>query len=176
MPRTITLTWIDWIIMAIVLLSILRGARFGVLAGLVDLAVLGAAFLAAAAFYPAGAALALHYVTALSAPWAAFAAFLVIWLGLYLAAGLLVRLALGGAAPPASRMLGGVLGGIRGLVLVTALLVVTLASPFHGAVAPDAKRSQVVPYLLRANDRVEVLLLPRLPVHVERIGPGGRLF
>ncbi len=176
MPRPITLTWIDWITLAIVLVSILRGARSGVLAGLADLAVLVAAFLAAAALYPQGASLVQQYRGLLPAPWAAFAAFVVIWLGLYILVGLLARWAFGGATAPASRMLGGVLGGIRGLVLATALLVVTLAAPFHRAVTADAERSHLAPYLLRANDRVEAALLPRLPVRVPRIGPGGRLF
>ncbi len=177
MPRTIALNWIDWVILAIVLVSILRGSRFGVVAGLGDLAVLVGAFLAAGALYPGIAAWARHDLVPFPEAWAAFSAFLIIWLGLYLPVGWLVRWAVGGhAGAPLSRLLGGVLGGIRGLVLMTALLVVTLAGPFDQAIAADAKRSWVVTSLLRANDRVEAVLLPALPVSVPRLGPGGVRF
>ncbi len=177
MPRTITLNWMDWITLTIVLVSILRGARFGVLAGLADLAILIATFLAAATLYsPVTAWMRQQIYGPLPEAWAAFITFVIIWLGLYMLVGWLARWTLGKAAAPGSRMLGGVLGGIRGLVLVTTLLVVTLAGPFHGSVATDAERSQVAPYLLRASDRIEALLLPALPMHVPRIGPGGKLF
>jgi uncharacterized membrane protein required for colicin V production len=178
MTRTITLNWIDWIVLAVVLVSILRGAKWGLLAGFGDLAVLVAAFLAAAASYSPVTAWGR---TQLPGPppkdWAAFITFVVIWIGLYILAGGMVRWALGGAAgAPAARLLGGVLGALRGLVFATAALVVVLAGPFDRAVATDASRSYVAPALLRANDRVQAALLPALPVQVPRIGPGGARF
>jgi uncharacterized membrane protein required for colicin V production len=176
MPRTIAFTWMDWLTLAIVLVSVLRGARYGVLAGAADLVVLVAAFLGAAALYSDGAWLLRRSLPALPAPWAAFIAFVVIWAGLYLPAGLLARAALDGEAAPGSRMLGGALGALRGLVLSTILLVILLAAPFHRTIAADAQRSRVAPYLLRANERIGALLLPALPVRVPRIGPGGRMF
>lgn len=176
MSRTITLNWLDWITLAIVLLSILRGARHGALAGLADLVVLVGAFLAAAALYGAGATSVHRYLPFVPSAWAAFVAFVVIWVGLYVLVGTLARWALAGSPAPASRMLGGVLGGIRGLVLATILLVIILAAPFHQAVAPDAVRSRVAPYLLRADEHAAALLLPALPVRVPRIGPGGTMF
>jgi uncharacterized membrane protein required for colicin V production len=176
MSRTITLNWMDWITLAIVLVSILRGARYGLLAGLVDLIILIGAFLSAAALYGDGASLARRSLPILPNDWTAFAAFVVIWVGLYVLVGTLARWVLSGAPAPASRMLGGVLGGIRGLVLATILLVVVLAAPFHQAVAADAARSRVAPYLLRADEHAVALLLPALPVRVPRIGPGGTMF
>src|SRR5579884_315278 len=176
MPRTITLNWMDWITLAIVLVSILRGTRYGALAGVVDLLVLVGAFLAAAAVYADGAALLRRSLAVLAASWAAFVALVAIWIGLYVPLGLLVRWALGRKVAAASRMVGGVLGGIRGLVLATILLVIVLAAPFREAIAADAARSRVAPYLLRANERLGALLLPALPVRVPRIGPGGITF
>lgn len=176
MSRTLTVNWMDWMTLAIVLVSVLRGARRGVLAGVLDVAVLVAAFLSAAVLYSEGAAVLRSHLSVLPSQWAAFLAFLIIWFGLYLPVGMLVRWALGGEAVPASRMMGGVLGILYGLVLVTALLVVTLAAPFHRVVAVDAGRSRVAPYLLRANDRALGLLRPVLPLRVPRIGPGGKSF
>ncbi|HYM90582.1 MAG TPA: CvpA family protein, partial [bacterium] len=51
MGRTITVNWIDWITLAIILVAILRGTRYGVLAGVIDLAALGGAFLIASILY-----------------------------------------------------------------------------------------------------------------------------
>lgn len=188
MPDTSSLNWMDWITLAIVLVSILRGTRYGVLAGAGDLAALIAAFFAASALYTQGAValyrwldLARHQplldrLPGMPPAWEALLSFIVIWLGLYIPAGNIVRWVLGHAAVPASRMLGGLLGGVRGLALVTALLVIMLAAPFHRVVAADAARSRVAPYLLKAHEGVEKFLLPTLPVHVPRIGPGGTLF
>src|SRR5579884_4249210 len=120
MPRTITLNWMDWITLAIVLVSILRGTRYGALAG---------------AVYADGAALLRRSLAVLPASWAAFVALVAIWIGLYVPLGLLVRWALGRKVAAASRMVGGVLGGIRGLVLATILLVIVLAAPFREAIA-----------------------------------------
>lgn len=185
---TTSLNWMDWITLAIVLVSILRGTRYGVLAGAGDLAALIGAFFAASATYVQGAAVLhgwldsvwqrplLDRLPALPPAWEALISFVVIWLGLYIPAGNIVRWLLGHAAVPASRMLGGLVGGVRGLALVTAFLVIMLAAPFHRVVAADAARSRVAPYLLRAHAGVEKLLLPSLPVRVPRIGPGGTLF
>ncbi len=178
MPRTITFDWIDWIILATVLISILRGARWGVLAGLGDLTVLIATFLTAAALYAPAAVWARPQVpSALSTGWAEFIAFVIIWLGLYIPVGWVARWSLGrGTETPAARLLGGALGGVRGLVLATAALVLVLAAPFRQVIAVDVPRSWTAPILLRANDRAQAALLPALPVRVPRIGPGGTRF
>lgn len=175
MPRTITLSWIDWVTLAIVLVSILRGVRYGALAGLVDLAGLVATYLAAAAVYPKGAEY-LRQVPGLTRSWQGFAAFLVIWLVLYFPLGILIRWVFARARFPGSGLLGGILGVVRGLVLTAALLLLALAAPFRHVVAADAHRSQVAPYLLTGSQRVQAVLLPALPVHVPRLGPGGADF
>lgn len=172
---TITVNWIDWITLTFVLVSILRAARHGALAGLLDLVVLIAAFFAASALYARGASL-LHGTPVLPPPWVGLLSFLVIWLGLYIPIGILIRWILSGRASPASRTVSGLLGGVRGLVITAALLVLALASPVHGVVQVDAGRSRVAPYLLRAYERISTAFLPLLPVRVPRLGPGGSMF
>jgi membrane protein required for colicin V production len=175
MPQTMTLTWIDWATLAIVLVAILRGSQRGFLSGLVDLVVLVAAFFAASALYTRGA-LYLKKVLILPGAWEALASFVIIWLVLYIGVSLLIRWFLRENMSTASRIVGGVLGGIRGLAIVTILLALVLAAPIQGAVKKDVTRSRVAPYLLRAQDRIMTALLPALPVRIPRIGPGGRSF
>jgi membrane protein required for colicin V production len=169
------LTWIDWIALAIVLVSILRGAYRGPLAGLLDLIVLALEFFAASAMYSRGA-LYLKKVLLLPASWEALTAFVVIWLVLYVGISVLIRWFLRENMSTASRIVGGVVGGVRGLALATVLVVVALAAPVQATVEKDITRSRVTPYLLRAHDRVMTAVLPVLPVRVPRIGPGGHPF
>lgn len=174
--HTFTLNWMDWVTLAIVLVSILRGARFGAPAGLLDLAALIVTFLLAAVYYPLGSTY-LNF-SALTPSWQGFIAFILIWLGLYIPLGILLKWALSRAVFPASGIVGGALGIARGVVLAAALLVAMLAAPFHSVIAADAHHSQVAPYLLRGNARFQRLLLKQLPIgmRVPRIGPGGTLF
>ncbi len=176
MPRTVTFNWIDWIILTIVLLSMLRGARWGFLAGCGDLAALVATFLAAGALYgPAAAWARPQLPTALSKGWVEFIAFVIIWIGLYIPVGWAARACLGSrTSAPAGRLFGGALGGLRGLVLAVAALSMVLAAPFQQAVAPDVSRSWAAPFLLRMSDRAQAAFLPALPVRIPRIGPATR--
>jgi len=176
MSRTIMLNWIDWVTLAIVLVSVLRGSRYGVWGGLADLFALVAAFFAASALYAGAAQGVVQYLPMVPLHWASLSCFLLIWLVCYLPTSLALRLALGGVPFPASGLVGAVLGAVRGLVLVAALLAVSLAAPFRTVVSADASRSMVAPYLLTGSARVTTMLLPVLPVRVPRIGPGGATF
>ena len=175
MARTITVNWIDWITLAIVLVSVLRGTRYGVLAGIIDFVAMLAAFLAASIAY-AQVVPALKRSLFLPPSWGGFLAFTVIWLGLYIAVGIIVRLVHGIKTVPLSEILGGAMGIVRGLALATACLVIALAAPFHRAIEQDAKQSIVAPVLLRGYNAVMAAVLPTLPVRVPRIGPGGTVF
>ncbi len=175
MARTITVNWIDWITLAIVLISILRGTRYGVLAGIIDWLAMMGAFFGASILY-VHAVSSLHQTLNLPTSWAGFLAFTVIWLGLYILVGIVVRLVHGVKTVPLSEILGGVMGVLRGFTMATALLVVLLASPFREAVDPDAKRSIVAPHLLRGYNGVMVSVVPTIPARIPRIGPGGAVF
>lgn len=169
------LTWIDWVTLAIVLVSILRGTRRGLLGGFLDLLVLVVGFFAASALYTSGAQY-LKKVLILPSSWEGLIAFLVIWIALYVAIGVTIHRFLIEDTSTASRIVGGVIGGIRGLVIVDVLLVVALAAPVHASIEKDLTRSRIAPLLLRGHNRVMTAVLPALPMRVPRIGPGGRLF
>ena len=175
MARTISVNWIDWITLAIVLISVLRGTRYGVLAGLIDFAAMLGAFFAASVLY-AGAVPMLQRSLFLPPNWGGFLAFTVIWLALYLGVGIIVRLVHGVKTVPLSEILGGAMGVVRGLALTTACLVIMLAAPFHQTIEQDAKRSIVAPVLLKGHNAIMVTFVPTIPVRIPRIGPGGTVF
>ena len=175
MARTITVNWIDWITLAVVLISILRGTRYGVLAGVIDFVAMLGAFFAASILY-VRVVPGLQHALALPPNWGGFLAFTVIWLVLYVAVGVVVRLVHGVKTVPLSEILGGAMGVVRGLALVTACLAVVLASPFRQAIEQDTKRSIVAPLLLKGYDAVMGTVLPTIPVQIPRIGPGGTVF
>ncbi len=175
MGRTISVNWIDWITLAIVLVAVLRGTRYGVLAGAIDLGAMIGAFLVASAAYP-HVAPGLHEALNLPEDWGGFLAFTVIWLGLYILVGSVVRLVHGVKTSPYSEILGGAIGVLRGIALATVLLVILLAAPFRGSVEPDAKRSLVATFLLSEYTDVMKILLPAMPLRVPRPGPDGTPF
>ena len=175
MARTLTVNWIDWTTLAIVLVSILRGTRYGVLAGVIDLAAMVGAFLAASALY-VGVVPGLHSALNLPTSWGGFLAFTVIWLVLYIFVGVIVRLVHGIRTSTLSGVLGGITGGVRGIALVTLGLGILLAAPFHEAVTADTKHSLVAPVLVRGYTAVMAAVPSGMPVRVPRIGPGGMPF
>ena len=175
MGQTIVVNWIDWITLAIVLVSILRGTRYGVVAGVLDLLAMLASFFAASALYTR-AVPPLRQSLFLPANWAGFLALIGIWLILYVLLGTIIRLVFGRKKAPLSEVLGGLVGGIRGLALTAILLVLMVAAPFREAVARDAEQSTAAVYLLRAYDAVMVRIAPTMPVPIPRIGPSGVRF
>ena len=175
MGQTIVVNWIDWITLAIVLVSILRGTRYGVVAGVLDLLAMLASFFAASALYTR-AVPPLRQSLFLPANWAGFLALIGIWLILYVLLGTIIRLVFGRKKGPLSEVLGGLVGGIRGLALTAILLVLMVAAPFREAVARDAEQSTAAVYLLRAYDAVMVRIAPTMPVPIPRIGPRGVRF
>jgi uncharacterized membrane protein required for colicin V production len=175
MVRVITVNWIDWITLAVVLISILRGTRYGVLAGIIDFGAMLGAFFAASILY-VRAVPALQHSLFLPPSWGGFVAFTAIWLVLYVGVGVVVRLVHGVKTVPLSEILGGAMGVLRGLAFATACLVVVLAAPFHQAVEQDTKHSIVAPLLLKGYDAVMVTIVPSIPVRIPRIGPGGNVF
>ena len=137
MGQTIVVNWIDWITLAIVLVSILRGTRYGVLAGVLDLLAMVASFFAASVLYTR-AVPPLRQSLLLPAPWAGFVAVMVIWLILYFLAGTIIRLIVGKKKLALSEVLGGLVGGIRGLALTTILLVLLVAACAEGQFSDDS--------------------------------------
>jgi uncharacterized membrane protein required for colicin V production len=174
MPRLVTLNWIDWVTAALVLVSAVRGARFGFWVAAADVVLVVAGFLAASALYAAGAEIVTRYLPMVSPSWASLIAFVVIWVVVYFPLSRLAR-TLRDVPFPARSLTGAVLGAARGFVVAAAVLVVALAAPSRDTVARDADGSMVAPYLLEA-DSAAMKRLPNLPVSVPQIGPGGKMF
>ena len=175
MGRIIAVNWIDWTTLAIVLVSILRGTRYGISAGVIDLVAMVAAFVAAGALYT-GPVPGLHTALSIPTPWGGFLSFTVIWLALYIFVGVIVRLVHGIRTSTLSGVLGGITGGVRGIALVTLGLGILLAAPFHEAVTADTKHSLVAPVLVRGYTAMMAALPSGMPVRIRRIGPGGMPF
>jgi membrane protein required for colicin V production len=175
MARVVTVNWIDWITLAVVLISVLRGTRYGVLAGIIDFAAMIGAFLAASVLY-VQAVPTLQHSLFLPPSWGGFLAFTVIWLVLYIAVGVVVRLVHGIKTVPLSEILGGAIGIVRGLGLVTACLAIMLAAPFRQAIEQDTKHSIVAPVLLKGYNAFMVTMVSTIPIRITRIGPGGTVF
>jgi uncharacterized membrane protein required for colicin V production len=172
MGRTIAVNWIDWTTLAIVLVSILRGTRYGISAGVIDLVAMVGAFVGADALYT-GPVPGLHTALSIPTPWGGFLSFTVIWLALYIFVGAIVRLVHGVKTSPLSAILGGVMGTVRGIALSTLVLAILLAAPFRDSVEPDAKHSLVGAILVRLYTAAMPAITAGVPVRIPRIGPGG---
>ncbi len=148
----------DWIIVIAILLSVALAVAQGFLYEVFSLAGVVIGYLAAAWQYPRVAAWYAPYV---KAAWVANAAgFLTIFLAIVLLAGIVGRLARASANAAGlrwfDRVLGGAFGLLRGLLVITVVLVALAAW------APGAQwlaRSRMAPYFLVAG-RAAVWLAP----------------
>ncbi len=158
------MTWIDWVIAAFVLFAALQGLRRGLWAAVRGVIAVIAAYIAASVWYRPLAEGARRYLP-LSPSWAAAAAFLVVLLVVVEVIGLFVTLRTTTAnVSTASRVLGLVVGGLRGITLAAALLIILLASPPSAPVQRDVDRSAIAPYAVnagRASLRALAGILPR---------------
>lgn len=176
MIESIGMTWIDWVMVAFTLFAALQGVRRGLWAALIGLIALLAAYLAASVWFRPLAEAVRGYLP-LSDGWAAAIAFLVLFLVLVEAVGLILTLrTTPNNVPPASRTLGLLVGAVRGLTLATALLVVVLASPPSEPVRRDVERSAVAPYALNAYRGGLRTLAAVLPPSVQPFGTDDTRF
>jgi len=169
------MTWLDWILVAIVAFSVLQGLRRGALAAAGGLLGVLIAYVAASYWY-ASLVAAFSFVPA-SPPWQATVAFLVLFLGangiLSVAASLLLGVA---DAPPVSRLLGVAVGGLRGMLLFSALLTAAMASPAGDPVASDATRSALAGSVAEAHAATVEWFNTRLPATIRLFGGGAARF
>jgi len=169
------MNWIDWVTVALILVSGVRGARYGFWVVLIDTASVIVGFLAASALYTGGGTIVTQYLQMVPPSWGALIAFVVVWVVIYFPLSRLARMLLRDVPFPASEITGAMLGAARGFILATAILVVALAAPFRATVQRDADNSLLATYLLALNSRA-ARELPNLPVTVPQIGPGGKTF
>lgn len=144
------MTWVDWAIAAFALFAALQGLRRGLLAALIGILAVVAAYLVASAWYePLGAFL--HDSVRLSPSWSDTVAFAALLLLVYDVIAILVVMAIrADRVRAALRLSGMVVGALRGVVLASALLVVALASPPAEPLRRDVDRSAIAPYAVTA--------------------------
>lgn len=171
-----TPTWLDWVTLALLLVTVLLGLQRGPVRTLLEtlfvlLSYVGAALL----FRPAAET---FFGTAFPWPdWAATVSFAVLFLlfvvvGNYLTAWIAGRKAATGGAI----VLGGLSGVLKGVLLGIVLVTFLLAAPFAPAIQRDVERSVVGPYLAGWQLGLHRALSPLLPVRLPALGPGGEKF
>jgi len=172
----VTPTWLDWVVLAVLLVTVLLGLQRGPVRTLLEtlfvlLSYLGAAVL----FRPAAET---FFGTGFPWPdWAATVSFAVLFLlfvvvGNYLTAWIAGRRAATGAAI----VLGGLSGVVKGTLLGIVLVTFLLAAPFAPAIQRDVERSVSGPYLVGWQVGLHRALTPLLPVRLPALGPGGEKF
>ncbi len=145
------MTWIDWLIVAILLFAALHGLRRGVMAAFIGAVGVICAYLAASVWHGSLAGVLVEGVH-LPSPWAGTLAYATLLLTGYIFVGTAAAVLLENrtVAVPA-RLLGLVVGAAKGALLSAALLGVLLASPLSEPVARDSRRSVLAPYAVRVQ-------------------------
>ncbi len=144
------MTWIDWVIIALVMFSLLQGLRRGPFVGFFSVLGLIVAFVAASGWHPLLAD-TLTQGLRLSRSWAATAAFFVLLGSIYVAIGVIATTLLSSPLSVRARLLGAFVGAVKGILLAMMLLAVAMASPLRESVGRDAERSRLAPYAVRVQ-------------------------
>jgi len=169
------MTWIDWLIVTIVVVSLPQGLRRG--AGAAGGSAVGVVLAYVAASYAYGSLVTAFEFIPLSPPWQATIAFLVV---LLVASALLTIFAgalLGSLTPSrASRLAGAAAGVLRGVLLSAALLAIAMASPAGGPVASDAVRSAIAGPIAEGTSATIEWVNASLPPAFRIFGGGGARF
>lgn len=144
------MTWVDWAIAAFALFAALQGLRRGLMAALIGILAVLAAYLVASVWYQSLGAF-IHTSVRLSPSWSDTVAFAALLLLVYDVIAVLVILAIRAQGVPVALRLSGMLvGALRGVVLASALLIVALASPSAEPLRSDVERSAIAPYVVTA--------------------------
>lgn len=179
------MTWIDWLIVALVIASIPQGLRRG--AGTTAGSAVGVIFAYIAASYGYRTVTGWfgdfpvsrpdwYNLNPVPAPWQATIAFLVVFLVMSALFTILAGVALGSLTPsPASRLTGAAGGALRGVLVSAALLMIALASPAGNVIASDVVRSAIAePIADGANATIAWINAAVPPPFQVFGGPGAR--
>lgn len=170
------MTWIDWVIVAILFFTALHGLRRGVVVALIGAIGVVAAYLLASFWY-GSLAMVLSDGVHLPKPWAGTLAYSALFLGVYVFIGTLAAVLLNSASLSVpSRLLGLMTGIVKGGLLAAVLLGLTLASPFGDQATQDAGRSALAPYALRLQRNGAQSLARVLPGRFRPFGAGDIRF
>lgn len=181
------MTWIDWLIVTIVVVSLPQGLRRG--AGAAGGSAVGVvlAYVVASYTYASVAASFEHIpidrpewaasVEPLSPAWQATIAFLLMFLVASVVGTILAGAALGSLTPSGgSRLAGAAAGALRGVLVSAALLMVAIASPAGGPVASDAVRSAIAGPIAEGTSATIEWVNASLPPAFRIFGGGGARF
>lgn len=169
------MTWIDWVIIAYLLYSVMQGLRRGIAVALIAAAGAVAGYLAASMWYPALADVL--RLLKLSRAWAGTLAYTLLLLAIYGAIGTAAALLLDAQRLGTSTRLVGAVGGlIKGALISSLVLGVALASPVGDRVRRDALRSLLAPYAVRVQRDGARSLAVVLPDAIHPFGADERRF
>lgn len=164
------MTWIDWLIVCVLLVSALHGLRRGFLEALIGVVGVIAAYLVASVSYRSLAGVLVEGVH-LARPWAGMISYGALLAGGYVFIGTIAAVLLDptGLSVP-NRLLGFVAGAAKGTLLSAVLLGLLLASPFGGPVERDTQRSSLAPYAMRVQRDGAHTLASVLPDRIRLFG------
>ena len=163
------MTWVDFIILGLMIYTVWQGVLRGWVAALVGTIIIAGSWLVTIALLP-------YYGTSveslpLQADWARTIAFGVILVGFYVIFSLIANTFLGGKRPRVeAQVAGAVLGGIRGIAVSMVVLGLLAASPEADALQRDINASRFGKPILEWY-RQFMQRVPALPP----IGPDRRL-
>lgn len=169
-------TWLDWAMLAVLLLCVLLGLQRGPVRTLVESAFVLLSYLGAAVLFRQAAET--FFGTTFPWPdWAATVAFAILFLiflvvGNYLTAWIAGRR----AATGVSIVLGGLAGVLKAALLGMVVVTFLLSAPFAPQIRQDVERSVSGPYLSSWQVVLHQALAPLLPVRLPALGPGGEKF
>ncbi len=155
---------------AIVMFAVLHGMRRGVLAAFIGAVGILAAYLLASVWHPSLATVLTDGVH-LAPHWAGTIAYAALLLTGYVFIGTAASVLLEHRSVSApDRLLGALVGAVKGGLLCAGLLGVLLASPLADPVARDTRRSLLAPYALRVQRDGARSLAKFLPPHIHPVG------
>jgi uncharacterized membrane protein required for colicin V production len=171
-----TATWFDWLMLALLLLSVLLGLQRGPVRTLVESAFVLVSYLGAALLFRQAAET--FFGTTFPWPdWAATVAFALLFL-IFLVVGNFLTAWIAGrrAATGAAIVLGGLAGVVKAALLGVVVVTFLLSAPFAPQVRQDVDRSVSGPTLSAWQVAVHQAVAPLLPVRLPALGPGGEKF
>lgn len=170
----VVVTWLDWIVVVMLIGFVLQGMFKGGVASLLGAAALVVAYAAAAIVFPTlgeritrGSPLPLE--------WGRSVGFVLAFLVVYAVMAVLISILPGGKRPGLfAQLLGIFTGALKALVAAMAGVGILLASPLSDAIAQDVERSPIVRYVAAAQ-RGAIPHLQRIsPVPFPPVGPDHR--
>lgn len=170
------MTWIDWLIVVLLLFTALHGLRRGVLTAFVSaVGVIVAYLIASIAYHNLASVIAEG--TRMPWHWASTMAYGALLVGVYVLIGTIAVMMIDSSQLSApNRLLGLIVGGVKGALLSSVLLGLLLASPVGGRAEQDTQRSALAPIAVRVQRSGAQSLARVLPDRIHPFGAGEMRF